>query len=160
MADTTRRGSCGTRATCTRRRCPSEPQNVPARLVLGGRLESLESTKDIALVGERLNPEHARVVVEKGDNVAAATERRHVDLKHVGVYKLEQRNRLALRVRERQSRGVRNVTSVARTRIFALLGSYFQTFDMIRPGKRLQRPKREVREATVPGGQFWPGSCS
>jgi hypothetical protein len=34
------------------------------------------------------------------------------------------------------------------------LSSYFQILDMFRPGKRLQRPKGNVRKATVPGGQF------
>ena len=50
-----------------------------ARLVLNSRLEALEGSEDIALAGESLDPEHAKVVVDERDNVAATSVRRYID---------------------------------------------------------------------------------
>ena len=128
--------------------------DVLARLVLGSRLEALEGSEDVTLAGERLDPEHARVVVDKRDDVAATTIRRYVDREHVRVHELEKLCRLTIRPRKRQPGTVREMTCIARARLPTSLSSYFQTLDMFRPGKRLQRPKGKVRKATVPGGQF------
>ena len=114
--------------------------DVLARLVLGSRLEALEGSEDVALAGESLD--HARVVVDKRDDVAATTIRRYVDREHVRVHELEKLCRLTIRPRKRQPGSVREMTRIARARLPTSLSSYFQTLDMFRPGKRLQRPDR------------------
>lgn len=53
--------------------------DVLAQLVLGDRLKALEGSEDVALAGKSLNPEHARVVVNKCDIVAATYIRPHID---------------------------------------------------------------------------------
>ena len=63
--------------------------DVLARLVLCSRLEALEGSEDVALAGERLDPEHARVVVHERDDVATTSVRWYVDVEHVCVHKLE-----------------------------------------------------------------------
>ena len=62
----------------------------------------------VALAGESLDPEHARVVVGERDNIAATSVRRYVDGEHVCVHKLEVLCRLPIRPRNRQLGSVRD----------------------------------------------------
>ena len=54
----------------------------------GSRLEALEGSGDVALAGESLDPEHARVAVDERDDVATTSVQQYVDCEHVWVHEI------------------------------------------------------------------------
>ena len=101
--------------------------DVLARLVLSSRLEALEGSEDVALTGESLDPEHARVVVDERDQLATTSVRRYSDGEHVRVHKLKKFCGLTIRPRKRQPGGVREMTRIAQAKLPTSLSTGFLT---------------------------------